>query len=580
MEISGINKNKVYLDGYSIILAAILLLAFALRIWGINFGLPNIYHTDEWFEVKRALKLGAGVIDFERVNKGGYFYLLFVEYGIYYLILKFFGFVSSAESFLTNIFKNPSAIWLIGRITTAVIGSINCYLVYLAGKFAFSKNVGIFAGLYLALNLIHVESSQIIAVDVPLTALITLCLVLIFRDNAGSQSKCSASYYALIGAVFALAVMTKITGAVVLFPALLFHFKNLKDEKGRVRLKDYFNDLRLYVFVGIAIIVYIVGNPGVVYKIKSQFLWMLSFFNVGSGVEKVPEFPLVNKQTSLLKYYAGVLFPLKYFGLALFIWAGAVLGFKWRLFNTVILMSLVVPLIFFLGTSHSIEHVYPRYLLPLTPVLAIFFGVSCQILIKYVQKNIFRAIFLGFLLVLFLFPAIRDIVIFDTNLTKPDTRTIADKWFYDTVNASDTIILEGSYYKASPVTVPLKMKPEVLDEITSYDDIKDASDKRGMFYRALRKSLMTGKGYNLVLIYNERQLRNSLTEKKGDYIVLRESLINACHLDHNIKAFPDVCRLVSWAESQDFKMIKKFEKNEIITGPTMLVFQRRYNPDL
>jgi hypothetical protein len=66
--------KSLFQHNHQIYLLLIILGAFALRIWGIDFGLPHIYHTDEWFEVKRALKLGVGVFDFERVAKGGYFY--------------------------------------------------------------------------------------------------------------------------------------------------------------------------------------------------------------------------------------------------------------------------------------------------------------------------------------------------------------------------------------------------------------------------------------------------------------------------------------------------------------------------
>ena len=130
---------------FQISLALILIVAFILRIWGINFGLPHIYHTDEWFEVKRALKLGAGVFDFDRVRKGGYFYLLFVEYGVYFVILKIFGVIKSSDAFLLKLFQDPTHIWLIGRVTTAIIGTFNVFILYLLGKHAFSKGVGLFA---------------------------------------------------------------------------------------------------------------------------------------------------------------------------------------------------------------------------------------------------------------------------------------------------------------------------------------------------------------------------------------------------------------------------------------------------
>jgi len=192
-----------------------------LRIWGIDFGLPHIYHTDEWFEVKRALKLGAGVFDFERVSKGGYFYLLFVEYGIYYAILKILGLVKSGDEFLFNLFRDPTNMWLIGRVTTAIIGTLNCWFVYLLGKHAFSKTVGLFAALLLAIHLIHVKCSHFITVDVPLTCFITICFLIMFWNS--SKPKFTKLHYCLLGFFVAFAIMTKIPGAVIFFPGFIFN---------------------------------------------------------------------------------------------------------------------------------------------------------------------------------------------------------------------------------------------------------------------------------------------------------------------------------------------------------------------
>ncbi|MBK8973382.1 MAG: hypothetical protein IPM37_19225, partial [Hahellaceae bacterium] len=72
------------------LLCAIILLGFGLRVWGINFGLPFLYHADEGFEVNRALQLANGSFDFSRVAKGGYFYLLFAEFGFLFVFLKIF----------------------------------------------------------------------------------------------------------------------------------------------------------------------------------------------------------------------------------------------------------------------------------------------------------------------------------------------------------------------------------------------------------------------------------------------------------------------------------------------------------
>ena len=89
--------------------------AVVLRFWGLSAGLPYIYHTDEWFEVNRALKLGAGVFDFERVGKGGYYYLLFVLFSAYYALQRVLGNVAGTADFLLSIFRASAILTVAGQ---------------------------------------------------------------------------------------------------------------------------------------------------------------------------------------------------------------------------------------------------------------------------------------------------------------------------------------------------------------------------------------------------------------------------------------------------------------------------------
>ena len=159
----------------------VIALAFSIRIWGIGFGLPEIYSTDEWFEVKRALKLGALSFDFDRVAKGWLYYLLFFEYGIYYGLLKIFGTVKNSGEFLFKILYDPTEIWLLGRVSSAIIGTINCYLIYKIGKTLKNRVAGIFGALFLVFNLIHVQSSHLISVDIPLVFFISIAILMLAK---------------------------------------------------------------------------------------------------------------------------------------------------------------------------------------------------------------------------------------------------------------------------------------------------------------------------------------------------------------------------------------------------------------
>ena len=102
-----------------------LVIGFALVIclFGINYGLPFIYWVDDYHEVMRAIELGAGKYDLLSTKKGGLYYLLFVEYGFYFVGLKLSGAIASTKEFAQLFARDPSMFYLMGRVTTVIFGS-------------------------------------------------------------------------------------------------------------------------------------------------------------------------------------------------------------------------------------------------------------------------------------------------------------------------------------------------------------------------------------------------------------------------------------------------------------------------
>ena len=52
------NSSRLLSD--SLLLGCILFLAFILRVWGIQFGLPDLYYADEPIVVNHALAYSSG----------------------------------------------------------------------------------------------------------------------------------------------------------------------------------------------------------------------------------------------------------------------------------------------------------------------------------------------------------------------------------------------------------------------------------------------------------------------------------------------------------------------------------------
>src|SRR5262245_38473036 len=83
------------------ILALTAALGLALRLAGITFGLPDLYHVDEPTNVNEALAVSSKLVHGLSFDKGPLFkYLLRAEYGAAYLIGRVLGRYGSPQEFV------------------------------------------------------------------------------------------------------------------------------------------------------------------------------------------------------------------------------------------------------------------------------------------------------------------------------------------------------------------------------------------------------------------------------------------------------------------------------------------------
>jgi len=96
------------------LLIAVIMLAAILRLYGIRFGIPFTYHVDEPTYVSAALNVGAGRIG-RQLNPPVLSNLLFLEYGIYYVVERISENITSIAEFENLYRANPSIFFLLGR---------------------------------------------------------------------------------------------------------------------------------------------------------------------------------------------------------------------------------------------------------------------------------------------------------------------------------------------------------------------------------------------------------------------------------------------------------------------------------
>jgi hypothetical protein len=201
----------------SLLLFVILAVAAFFRLWGIDFGLPydgityDALTIEEIQEVHRALKLGAGEYSWV-FGKGGLYLILFVEYGVYFGISWLLGWVDSGREFAIQVLHDRTAIYVIGRVTVALMGVASCYVAYRIARRLYDERTGLIAALFGALAYYHAVFSGVINVDVGSTLMLWLSVLVYLHYEETGRTR----YLAGAGAVAAVAIAFKFPGAVAI----------------------------------------------------------------------------------------------------------------------------------------------------------------------------------------------------------------------------------------------------------------------------------------------------------------------------------------------------------------------------
>jgi 4-amino-4-deoxy-L-arabinose transferase-like glycosyltransferase len=202
---------RLGLERWMLALAGILLLALALRLWGIEYGLPFAYQIDEErLYVRNAVEmLDRGSIDPNYFhNPPLYSYLLEAVFAIAHG-------GDDARRLLHDV-PDRGSLYLAARVVTALIGTLAVWLTYLAGRRFFDRRVGLLAALLMALAFLPVFYSHLALDNIP--AMAAACAALL--GVARVLNRGMARDYLLAGAALGVAAATKYIDGIVLLPLL------------------------------------------------------------------------------------------------------------------------------------------------------------------------------------------------------------------------------------------------------------------------------------------------------------------------------------------------------------------------
>ena len=348
-------KNKSVLA-----IIAVIILAAALRIWGIGWGLPAArhyfsYHPDETIVLLSAMKVNffAGQFDPGFYNYGS-LYIFLVSLSI--LFSFGFGLVNLPSGDIFSAVGEFAKLYMAGRVVALALGIATVYLVYLLGKRAYGRGVGLLAALFMAVMPLHVMHSKFLAVDVPAAFFVVMALIFAVRITDGNKLR----DYLLAGLFAGLAAGTKYNAGLVLLSPIMAHFAT---DKARPLLRVL--NPKLVAIPIMAAVGFLIGTPGAVLnsgKFMQDFLYEVGHAGSGHGlvfVETAPAF-IYHFTHSL---WAGM-------GLPLLVLAsiGLIYAARKRTASDLILLAFLIAYYAVIGMA---QVKFARYTIPLLPVLAI-----------------------------------------------------------------------------------------------------------------------------------------------------------------------------------------------------------------
>jgi hypothetical protein len=397
--------------------AAILLVAAAVRLWGIRHGLPYAYDVDERAHyVPQALAAAGGDLNPDYfINPPAFTYLLGAVYRVA------FG-ADAQRRFATD----PAGVLLTARLLSAALGVGSVAATLAAGRTWFDRRTGLLAAAVMAVAFLPAFYARLGLGD---AASVLACALAVWAAARIAAADRRADY-ALAGAFAGLAAATKYTAGAVLvlvpLAAVVAPRRNPRRVAGHVALA-----------AAAALAAFLVANPFALLD-RHAFvadLGRLQRFTVGPPLVGQLERDGVAYYLTSLGWALGIV-P------ALAAGAGLALLAVRRRPQALALGPFVVCFVLYMGL-HS--RFYARWMLPLYPVLAILAAHAAVQLSGWLRRArvpeaVATALVAGALVGPALVPTLRNA----RTLAREDTRSRARAWLAEHVSRGTRVVFEPS----------------------------------------------------------------------------------------------------------------------------------------
>jgi len=403
-------------------LALLLAVSLLLRLWGIKQGLPYTYNGDEatHFVPHAVGFFGHDLNPHYFANPPAYSYLLYVVFELWF---------GSADAVRSAYTTDPTALFVVARVVSALLGTIAVWLTWAAGARLFNQTVGLLAAAILGLAFLPVFYSHLALNDVPTLAPVALSLY----GVAGVIRWGRTRDYAIAGIGIGLAAATKYTGGIMLLCLLAAFVSDAAGDSLTVSVR------RLGLGVALSLVVFLIGNPYALLDTSAFVSGVSQQASTAAGQEPIK---LGTRPGSGITYYLWTFTWGLGWGPSLAAICGAVLLLVRRRIGTALVL-LPAPIVFIIFMGDQ-QRFFGRWLLPVFPIVALLAAYAAVELGRWLwhARGLPGPLVGALAAVLLLGQSFASDVHNDAVLSRPDTRNLARSWMVANVPAGAKVVIE------------------------------------------------------------------------------------------------------------------------------------------
>ena len=396
----------------SIIVISIFIIAFLLRIYGLNWDNNNHLHPDERFltMVINDIKLPSSISQYfdtntSPLNPYNYSQYQFFVYGTFPL------FITKLLAVILHL-DNYNHITLLGRLLSALFDSSNIILLYFIAKKFLKSFYVILPSLFYSFLVFPLQLSHFFAVDTFLSFFILLTFTLLTYDLF------FPAFFA-----FGLALACKISALYFVPVILLLILKKYFSSKDKSSIFPksiigiFITFISFRIFQPYAFIGPFTPNIDFINSLKTLTTYSNPDINYPPSVQWINRTPLLNSFYNTTFWGLGLLFSLPLILLTI----KFILRFKYKFkFNLSLIICFWISLLYFYQGSQYYHTM--RYFLPLYPFL-------CLVLVTLLSKFRFNKNLILLLLIINLFYSLAFLSIY----SRPNSRVQATKWIFQNI---------------------------------------------------------------------------------------------------------------------------------------------------